>query len=90
MTTTPNPATKALRRGPRWGALRGRRRAARRWPQFTADADTAGIRSFLAARLGNSDTRIGALNLDSHDPDGFTPADHDLLLVIAHHASRPD
>jgi len=22
MTTTPNPATKALRRGPRWGALR--------------------------------------------------------------------
>lgn len=59
-----------------------------RWPQLTAEAEAAGIRSFLAAPLGDGERGRGAFNLCSHDANGFTPAERDLLLVIVHHASR--
>jgi transcriptional regulator with GAF, ATPase, and Fis domain len=59
-----------------------------RWPGFTADAEDAGIRSFLAAPLGHAEPRLGALNLYSREPDGFGYPDAQLLQVLTDHASR--
>lgn len=59
-----------------------------RWPAFTADAEEAGIHSFLAAPLGQGAERFGALNLYSHDVDGFTEDDAVLLQLLVEHATR--
>ncbi|UZJ27052.1 GAF and ANTAR domain-containing protein (plasmid) [Rhodococcus antarcticus] len=59
-----------------------------RWPQFTADSEHAGVRSFLAAPLGTGSTALGALNLYSDSPDGFGPDDDPLLLLLVEHATR--
>ncbi len=59
-----------------------------RWPHFTAAAEHAGVRSFLAAPLGTGTTALGALNLYSGSPDGFGPDDDPLLLLLVEHATR--
>lgn len=59
-----------------------------RWPQFAADAHRAGISSFLAAPLGSTGHRLGALNLYSRSPDGFDRSDTPVLEVLADHATR--
>lgn len=59
-----------------------------RWPQFTADADAAGIRSFLAAPLGTAEVGVGALNLYGAASEGFTPDDAVLLQLLVQHATR--
>jgi hypothetical protein len=47
------------------------------------------VRSVLAVGLfpGGEIPRLGALNLYSFAPDGFTAADPDIALVLAAHAS---
>ena len=62
--------------------------SAQRWPLFTADAERAGVRSFLAAPLGTGVTALGALNLYSDSADGFGPDDDPLLLLLVEHATR--
>ncbi len=62
--------------------------SAQRWPQFTADADRAGVRSVLVAPLGTGTTALGALNLYSASADGFGPSDDPLLLLVVEHATR--
>ncbi len=59
-----------------------------RWPQFTTDAEQAGVRSFLAAPLGTGVTALGALNLYSSSAIGFGPDDDPLLLLLVAHATR--
>ncbi len=59
-----------------------------RWPEFTDAAETAGVRSFLAAPLGSGHDRLGALNLYSRDQDGFGSDDEVLLRVLLVHATR--
>lgn len=55
--------------------------AAERWPEFLADARHSGVRSFLAGPLMLKDEAIGALNLYSSEPDGFTNLD-DVLIAL--------
>ncbi|HSK55624.1 MAG TPA: GAF and ANTAR domain-containing protein [Jiangellales bacterium] len=53
--------------------------AAERWPGFAVAARGIGIRSFLAAPVAVRDTPLGALNLYSPDPDGFSAVDEAFL-----------
>jgi GAF domain-containing protein len=55
--------------------------AADRWPEFLDDARRQGIRSFLAAPLMLKSESIGALNLYSTEPAGFTLLD-DVLVAL--------
>jgi GAF domain-containing protein len=55
--------------------------AADRWPEFLRDARRSGVRSFLAGPLTIKDEAIGALNLYSSEPDGFTHLD-DVLIAL--------
>jgi transcriptional regulator with GAF, ATPase, and Fis domain len=56
--------------------------AEQRWPEFTHLAEDMGLRSYLSAGLGLGGRRLGALNLSSHDPDGFTQLDEDLISLF--------
>jgi hypothetical protein len=56
--------------------------AEQRWPEFTRLAEEMGLRSYLSAGLGLAGRRLGALNLSSHDPDGFSQLDEDLLALF--------
>jgi transcriptional regulator with GAF, ATPase, and Fis domain len=58
------------------------REAEQRWPEFTSLASEAGLRSYLAAGLGVGERRLGALNLFSHDPDGFEQLDEEMLGLL--------
>ena len=53
--------------------------AEQRWPEFTSLAEEMGLRSYLSAGLGLAGRRLGALNLSSRDPDGFSQLDEDLV-----------
>ena len=55
--------------------------AEQRWPDFVADARANGVRSFLAAPLMLKGESIGALNLYSGSPSGFTALD-DVLVAL--------
>jgi GAF domain-containing protein len=55
--------------------------AADRWPRFAADARAHDVRSFLAAPLVVRGRAIGALNLYSRSPEGFTRID-DVLVSL--------
>jgi GAF domain-containing protein len=55
--------------------------AEQRWPGFVADARANDIRSFLAAPLMLRGESIGALNLYSSKPSGFTALD-DVLVAL--------
>src|SRR3954453_21290521 len=52
-----------------------------RWPEFLEDARAGNIRSFLAAPLMLKSESIGALNLYSSRPAGFTDLD-DVLVAL--------
>jgi ANTAR domain/GAF domain len=56
--------------------------AEQRWPDFTSLAEEMGLRSYLSAGLGLAGRRLGALNLSSHDPDGFSQLDEDLISLF--------
>ncbi|MEO6879986.1 MAG: GAF and ANTAR domain-containing protein [Mycobacteriaceae bacterium] len=62
-----------------------------RWPEFTADAEAIGVRSFLAAPLGADGQWVGALNLYSSGAEGFGADDSDemaMLSLLSQRASR--
>jgi hypothetical protein len=67
----------------RWGL----KEAEQRWPEFTSLAKEMGLRSYLSAGLGLAGRRLGALNLSSHDEDGFTQLDEDLISLFTVPAS---
>lgn len=56
--------------------------AEQQWPDFTSLAKELGLRSYLAAGLGLGDQRLGALNLSSSDPDGFSRLDEGLVSLF--------
>jgi hypothetical protein len=56
--------------------------AEQRWPDFTSLAEEMGLRSYLSAGLGLAGRRLGALNLSSHDSDGFSQLDEDLISLF--------
>jgi hypothetical protein len=56
--------------------------AEQRWPEFTSLAEELGLRSYLAAGLGMAGRRLGALNLSSHDIDGFSQLDEDVISLF--------
>lgn len=56
--------------------------AEQRWPDFTSLAKEMGLRSYLAAGLGLAGRPLGALNLSSHEPDGFDQLDEGLVALL--------
>ena len=56
--------------------------AEQRWPEFTHLAEEMGLRSYLSAGLGLAGRRLGALNLSSHDIDGFSQLDEDVISLF--------
>lgn len=61
--------------------------AAERWPEFVRDARANGVRSFLAAPLMVHGVAIGALNLYSAKPSGFSALDDVLIALFTGQAS---
>ena len=61
--------------------------AEERWPGFVADARANDVRSFLAAPLMLRGESIGALNLYSAKPSGFTALDDVLIALFTGQAS---
>jgi GAF domain-containing protein len=55
--------------------------AARRWPDFTRSARSAGVGSYLAAPLLIDEEFAGSLNLYSEQPHGFAAFDEALLRL---------
>jgi GAF domain-containing protein len=64
-----------------------REEAQERWPGFVRDARASGVRSFLAAPLMLKGESIGALNLYSSSPSGFTALDDVLIALFTGQAS---
>lgn len=58
-----------------------------RWPEFSAAALEAGIRSTLSLPLVVGGDGLGALNIYCHEPSGFTSADEVLGASFASYAS---
>ncbi len=58
------------------------REAEQKWPEFTDLAKELGLRSYLAAGLGLEGRPLGALNLSSHDVDGFDRMDEALVGLL--------
>ena len=58
-----------------------------RWPEFSAAALEAGIRSTLSLPLVVGGDGLGALNIYCHEPSGFSPADEVLGASFASYAS---
>ncbi len=56
--------------------------AEQRWPDFTSLAKEMGLRSYLSAGLGLAGRRLGALNLSSHETDGFDSLDEGLIALL--------
>jgi transcriptional regulator with GAF, ATPase, and Fis domain len=63
------------------------RQAEQRWPDFTSLAKEMGLRSYLSAGLGIAGRPLGALNLSSHDDDGFDRLDEELVSLFTAPAS---
>ena len=58
------------------------REAEQRWPEFTSLAKELGLRSYLSAGLSMAGRPVGALNLSSHDDDGFDRLDEELISLF--------
>jgi transcriptional regulator with GAF, ATPase, and Fis domain len=58
------------------------REAQQRWPEFTSLARELGLRSYLAAGLGIAGRPLGALNLSSHEVDGFDQLDEEVISLF--------
>jgi GAF domain-containing protein len=81
-------------RGPCLDAYRARRVVrgaipahADRWPEFTAPAERAGVRSVLAVPLMVNDRPLGALNLYSRTPEGYSKADEETAVLVCEQAA---
>ena len=61
--------------------------SADRWPEFTAAAAEAGIRSILAVPLVVSDRPLGALNLYSKTAEGYGEADEETAVLFSEQAA---
>jgi len=61
--------------------------AEQRFPDFTSVAKDMGLRSYLSAGLALAGRRLGALNLSSHDDDGFTELDEEMVALLTVPAS---
>jgi transcriptional regulator with GAF, ATPase, and Fis domain len=59
-----------------------RREAEQLWPDFTSLAEEMDLHSYLSAGLGLAGRRLGALNLSSHSPDGFSQLDEELISLF--------
>ncbi len=60
---------------------------AERWPEFTAMAKKAGVRSVLAVPLVASDRPIGALNLYSRSDDCYDESDEESAVLFSEQAA---
>lgn len=58
-----------------------------RWPEFSAAAQRAGVRSVLAVPLVTSDRPLGALNLYSKSPGGYDEAAEETALLFSEQAA---
>jgi GAF domain-containing protein len=58
-----------------------------RWPQFTAQALEAGVRSVLSLRLFDTGDRAGALTLLSTRPHAFDTESRQVGSLLARHAA---
>lgn len=58
------------------------RETEQQWPEFTHLAEEMGLHSYLSAGLGLARRRLGALNLSSRDPDGFSQLDEDVISLF--------
>jgi GAF domain-containing protein len=58
-----------------------------RWPEFSAVAAEAGVRSVLAVPLVASDRPVGALNLYSKSDAGYDVADEETALLFSEQAA---
>jgi GAF domain-containing protein len=68
--------------------VRGRvAECAERWPEFTAAAAKAGIRSTLSVPLVASDRPLGALNLYSSTAEGYDEADEETAVLFSEQAA---
>jgi GAF domain-containing protein len=56
--------------------------AEQRFPEFTGLAREMGLRSYLSAGLSLAGRQLGALNLSSREPDGFSQLDEDMLTLF--------
>lgn len=72
---------------PRSSVLVDDTRTEERWPQWTAAAAAAGVRSLLGIRLRTTSTTIGSLNLYDIRPHHFTQEDREVAHIIARHAA---
>ena len=53
------------------------------YPEFIAAAVAHGVRSILSLPLHVGDDGLGALNMYSHQPNGFSPEDEQLAIELA-------
>jgi GAF domain-containing protein len=60
---------------------------AERWPEFTAVAADAGVRSVLAVPLVANERPLGALNLYSKSDGGYDDADEETALLFSEQAA---
>ncbi|MEW6477441.1 MAG: GAF and ANTAR domain-containing protein [Actinomycetota bacterium] len=61
--------------------------SAERWPEFTAVATQAGVRSVLAVPLVAKDQPLGALNLYSKSAGGYDHADEETAVLFSRQAA---
>jgi GAF domain-containing protein len=61
--------------------------AADRWPEFTAAAAEAGVRSVLAVPLVVNGRPVGALNLYSRTADGLSQDDEETAVLFSEQAA---
>ena len=59
----------------------------KRWPRYGPAAAEHGAGSMLAFRVFTAERTLGALNLYSTEPRGFTENDEQLALILAAHAA---
>jgi GAF domain-containing protein len=58
-----------------------------RWPHYSAEVLTLGLRSALSFKLYTSRRNAGALNIFAHEPNAFGPDDEAVGSVLAAHAA---
>lgn len=58
-----------------------------RWPHYSAEVLTLGVRSALSFKLYTSNHNAGALNIFAMEPEAFGPEDEGVGQVLAAHAA---
>jgi GAF domain-containing protein len=62
-------------------------KSADHWPEFSAAAEEAGIRSVLAVPLMTNETPLGALNLYSKTAESYSEADEETAALFSEQAA---